>query len=228
MDTQNLKRYSSLLAIPVLALGTSALTGSTAQAQVVDELREMDQRPVDFEVRAGPSIPGDNLTEIVDVGFAVGGAADWWVNDRVALRLDGNVDLMPGNDVGAIDVQPDTRLFHYGGGILVDLMPAEMERWTLTTSLGAGAVTIDTDEFAQAAATEDNDFTETYFDVNAGLRLGYEATENLEVAVGGQSYVAFLDEEDTNVFAVDNPALDPFDTSVTFPITATLRWSMPN
>jgi len=218
------QRWRQRLVGAAVAAGLAALALSFVAGRLDAQMASNDE--VDFEVRAGPSIPGQHLSDIVDAGLAVGAAARWWVTDHVAFMLDGNVDVLPGEELSAA-VTPDTRLYSYGGGLTVGwLSAADSNPWSLTTSLGAGATTIDTDDFAPAT-TVAGDFTETYFQMNGGVRLGYDISRNAEVALGVQSYLAFLDEEDTAVFATANPNLDPFDTGMTFPVTLTFQWAIP-
>ena len=183
-----------------------------------------------FSIQGGAAIPARHLADVSDPGAKVGADLSYWMSDQVALSVDGSVDMLPATEETAVPVNvlPDLKLWHYGLGAKIDLVAADASPWSLVLKGGAGATTMDTDELAVAPAPGEEDFTETYLRVNGGLDIGYQASDNVKIAVGGGSYITFVDEEDMALFATMNPEVDPFDTAYTFPITAEVQIGLPN
>lgn len=102
-----------------------------------------------------------------------------------------------------------------------DVVAQELPRWSFE---GQGGVAIPVSNLADFQVGDVvNEFSETYFTANGGLRVGYDIGENLNVFVDGQAYLMFTDEEDTAVFEAFDPGIDAFDTAWTIPVTAGLR-----
>jgi hypothetical protein len=182
-----------------------------------------------FSVQGGASIPAKHLADMSEPGAKVGADLSFWVSDQMALSVDGSLDMLPATDEGPVPATalPDLKLWHYGLGAKLDLVAADANPWSVVLKGGAGATTMDTDELA-VAPTPEADFTETYLRVNGGLDIGYQASDNVKIAVGGGSYITFVDEEDMALFATMNPQVDPFDIAYTFPITAEVQIGLPN
>jgi hypothetical protein len=190
---------------------------------------DMDVRPLDVDVRVGAAVPAADLTDYADVGVNFGAGAAWHLTDRVALRVDGDVNALPGrSDVATAGAVPDLRLWHVGGGLQFDLARMRTTSpWSLEANVGAGAATLDTDPF-QDGPNGEVDLTQTYPDVNAGLELGYRVSEHVTAAVGGQGLIAFTDDEELSPLFARNPAAMPADNAVVFPVTATLSVDLPH
>jgi hypothetical protein len=169
----------------------------------------------------GISIPASQLGKLADAGPAVGAQLGYWLSPRVALRLGGQIDLLDGARVSESVVGPDLRLWHYSAGVEANLLPSA-RRWSLFAGAGLGATTFDSDEFVVDPGVED-EFRETYFTADAGLRLGYLFSPRFTAFVGTRAFLSATDEEDTGRLAlVDPTVLEPFGTAWTFPVTAGL------
>ena len=202
-----------------------------SSAQIVDEpiFEVGDERRVDLRVKGGVTMPAMELNEYADPGLHLGGEAAWWVNEFVAVRLDGNVDAMPGVTEEVAAPMPDVRFWNYGGGLDFDLLGrSNASRVDVQAKIGAGATTFDTEDLADPPAGGEPDITQTYPNVNAGVEVGYQVAENVSAAVGTTALVAFLDEEDTAPLRALNPAAEPMDRATMFPITATVQIGIPN
>ncbi|MFQ5889524.1 MAG: outer membrane beta-barrel protein [Gemmatimonadota bacterium] len=175
-----------------------------------------------IEGQGGIAVPTGDLADLEDVGAGFGIGIAYWVHPRIAIRVDGDADILSGVDAeGALPEAPDLNIFHYTAGVSVRLLDPEATRWTLNLNAGAGGSTIDADDFTVSGTTVD--FSETYFALNGGLTIGYDVGPNVNVFVGGEAFVVFSDEDDTVVFSQLRSDVEPFDTAVTIPITAGIR-----
>ncbi|MFW6193350.1 MAG: hypothetical protein ACOC83_07670 [Gemmatimonadota bacterium] len=216
-----------LATIAAMAAGGLLLLGQPggAAAQAVDQ-------PWTVEGRGGISVPAGDLADVFDVGPSFGAGIGYRVHPRVTLRVDGDVGILSGADDLATGTEaPDTRLWHYNGGVEVELTEPGASRWNVTANLAGGATTFDGDDFEPAVtnpATGESvtDFSETYFTANGGLKVGYDVTPSVNVFAGGQWYLAFTDEEDTAVFSALSPSeIDAFDTASEIPVVVGVRAS---
>jgi len=176
------------------------------------------QSRVGLEAQAGLTVPTGRLGGLTDPGASFGFLAAYHVSPRVALNLDGNVDLLGGAS-GATATAPDMRIWRYGGGLSADLLPAR--RWALVGSVGAGAARFSSDRFVPDGETADRSFAHTYFTSNAGLKLGYSLSERVTTYVGARGVWIRADEDDTGVLAEIDPArFEPFGSTWSIPVTA--------
>ncbi len=175
---------------------------------------------LNFEARGGAGIPAGDLADLTDVGGTAGAGIGYWVHPRVNLRLDGDVDILTAAESGGL---PDLRLWHYNGGIEASLLDRSRTRWKLLTNVGAGATTIDSDEFGGT------DLTRTYFALNGGLKVGYDVSDNVNFFVGGQAYLTFADEDDLRPLSTLAPELNGanIDQLWSFPVYAGIRFTLP-
>lgn len=216
------KRVSTIAATAAGALLLAGLADGAA-AQAADQ-------PWVVEGRGGISVPAGDLADVFDVGPTFGGGVGYKVHPRVTLRVDGDVGILSGSDELATAAEaPDTRLWHYNGGVEVELTQPGASRWDVTANLAGGGTTFSSDDFEPAVTNPVTgetvtDFSETYFTANGGLKIGYDVTPSVNVFAGGQWYLAFTDEEDTAVFSALSPSeIDAFDTASEIPITAGVR-----
>lgn len=179
------------------------------------------QQGVTVEARGGIAIPTSDLSDLADSGPSFGVGVSFPLNNRLRLRVDGDVDLLSGNDASGTNPEgPDINLYHYGAGLEYALVQPGASRWGIDINVGAGATTFDADDFDVMGTPVD--FSETYFTVNSGLTLGYQVSQGVSVFVGGQAFIMFADENDTAIFSAINSELDPtgFGNVVTIPVTA--------
>jgi len=206
---KTLKLTAALTFAALLAIGTP----NTVRAQ----------SRFSVEGRGGVAIPASDLADLEDVGASFGVGLAYDLSSRVALRIDGDVDILSGADSGVSGSSaPDLNIFHYGAGFAVRLVDPGASRWNFDVNIGAGASTFDSDTFSANGVSQD--FSETYFTTNGGLRVGYDLSSSVNIYASGQAYLMFTDDADTAVFSQVSSEVDPsgFDTAWTIPLTAGL------
>lgn len=200
-----------------------------AQGMMMD-----DGSALSVDARGGIAVPVSDLGDIADVGPTVGLGIAYRVHPRVSIRADGDLDLYGGADFEAASAArpaaPDLRLWHFSGGVEVDVTRPDAARWDVTVNAGAGATVVDTDRFVGGAVENPEtgelqlDFNESYFTANGGVKIGYAMNEMLDVYGGARWYLSFADEQDTAVFSALSPTeVNAFDTVSSVPLTLGLR-----
>lgn len=214
---RSITTVAALLALPVAL---------SAQEDVIAETASMD-----VEARAGVGMSAADLKAYTQPGLAVGAGAGFWLNEHFALRVDGDFSALGGDQSGVVTdaTTPDMNIFHYGGGVEIDLLGRDAieNPWTLQVNAGAGGSTIDTEDFLDIPTIE-ADLTETVANVNAGAQIGREVSENVLVSLSAQAFYMFLDEDNFNNLADLRPAEGAIQDGVNVPITLSLRWDIPN
>lgn len=188
----------------------------------------------EIDARGGVSIPVSDLGDIADPGASFGLGANYWFNERIGVRVNGDAALLTGLDADETGTgleSPDVDLYRYTGGVVARITPPE-NRWDVTANLGAGGATYSSDDFVGGPLVNPvsgeavEDFSETYFSTTGGVKVGYDVTDRVTVFAGGQAYLDFADEDDTAIFNQVAPAdvdADGFDTSWTIPIQAGVK-----
>ena len=226
---QNITTVAALLAIPV------ALSAQDPDAEGWDD--EGDQiaetATVDLEARAGVGMSAADLGEYTQPGLAVGAGAGFWLTDHFALRVDGDFSALGGDESGETTAAttPDMNIYHFGGGLEVDLLGRDAVEtpWTLEVNAGAGSSMVDTEDFLENTDEGENaDVTETVANVNAGAEIGRELSEDVLVSLSAQAFYMFLDEDNFNNLAELRPAAGSIQDGVNVPVTLSLRWDIPN
>lgn len=172
--------------------------------------------------RGGISVPVSDLSDlpIDDVAPTAGVGVGYHLTSRVTLRVDGNVEWFSGEEMAAGGSGPDITLWHYNGGVEVELTEPGAGPWDVSANLAGGATTWDTDTFTTGGGGT-AEVSETYFTANGGLRAGYDISERVHVFVGGQWYLQFTDEAETRPLAALSPELNEgLDTASSLPLTA--------
>lgn len=181
----------------------------------------------------GIAIPASNIGEFQDFGPSFGLGFEYLVTDRLFVRASGSADLHSGTDADELDgppgglAAPDMTLLHFGAGAGVDLTPAGATNWDISVSLEAGASSVSTDDFPEGVTTPEGetDFSETYFSMSPGLRVGYVFADRYNLFVRSQPHFVFADAEDTAVFGTFDSDVDNtgFGDIWNLPITAGLQ-----
>ena len=208
----NVSKSSTGLAL----LATALLLGSTSPA----DAQQVDGRRFTIEPRGGVAIPAGDLSDVADVGPSVGIGLTYQLTNRLAVRVDGDADILSGRDAsGSGPDGPDVTIYHYGAGLQYALLDPAANRWAIDVNLGAGASTFDVDDFSADGGTVD--FSEAYFTANGGVQVGYDVTPSVNVFGRGQAFLMFTDEDDTAVFRAFSPDVDPtgFDTAWSIPLS---------
>lgn len=197
-------------------LATTLLLASTSPA----DAQQVDGQRFSIEPRVGIAIPAGDLSDVADVGPGVGIGFAYRLSNRLAVRIDGDVDILSGLDSSGTGPEgPDATIYHYGAGLQYALLDPATNRWAIDVNLGAGASTFDVDDFS--AGGDPVDFSETYFTANGGVQVGYDVTPTVNVFGRGQAFLMFTDEDDTAVFSAFSPDIDPagFDTAWSIPLS---------
>lgn len=181
------------------------------------------QQRLTVKGRGGIAVPAGDLADLQDVGATFGVGLAYRVHPRVAVRVDGDLEILNGADLESGTEAPDLTLWHYNAGAELSVLEPGATRWTVLVNGAAGATTIDSDDFGGVSGG--SDFNQTYFSLNGGLELGYDVTRQLNLYAGGQIYVIFADEDDTAAFAALSPEVDAFSTAVSFPISGGVKYS---
>ena len=177
------------------------------------------EQPLAFELRGGVGLPAFDLADRADPGFAFGLDLAHRLTPRVSLVAGGDVELLAGaGGDGAVD-HPDVNVWHYGVGVEAQLLDPARTWWRLSASAGAGGTTFDVAS-GGASSTEPA--------VYAGLELGWDASEEMDVFVGVRSWVAFAGEstlgpDPRDTAPVGDAAGGDGDTLWSFPLTAGVR-----
>lgn len=193
---------------------------------------EAQETGASVEAWGGIAVPTSNLSDFQKVGPSFGLGVEYLISDHVFVRASGAADLHSGKAASEMDgppgglAAPDMTLFHYTGGFGVNLVPRDASNWTIALSLEGGATSVTTDDFP-SGATQPNgsDFSETYFALSPGLRIGYLFGGRYGFFVRSQPHFAFTDTEDTQVFSQFDTAIpsEGFEEIWNLPITAGLK-----
>ena len=200
-------------ALAAMAFATLVWSGSALALSAQSSLA--------LAARGGVAIPVGDLDEVGETGGGFGVGLAWRVADRIALRLDGDLEILSEDLVGST-VMPRTFLWHYHAGLELDVTDPETASWLVRVRGGAGGTTYDTQRFY----LDGDDFFDVYPSVSGGLSLGRRFTDNLEVGVQGQAFITFADKERTMELTDLSPRLlHPFEEASSFPVGLYLRWS---
>lgn len=210
--------------------------GADAQQAGEQQFTVPDER-VTVKARSGATIPAGNLGDITDAGFNAGLGVGIPLAERVRFTLAGDVSLLSEIDTdgefgeGEVEQFFDDglRLWSYGGGLEFDLTDPAMSDFSMMLSAGAGATTIDPQTTLTGPDTEIQRFdTETRFSANAGVELGYRASENVGLFLGADTRAIFLRSGDFEPAAdADDELADQIDdTWWAVPVRAGIQFRM--
>jgi len=201
------RSYAVALGAAVLFLGTAA-TGHA-------------QSKVSVEGHGGIAIPAGDLADLYDVGPSFGVNLEFNLTPRIAIRVGGDADILSGVDADANGAEPpDLNIYHYNAGIVFRLIRPGSSPWSFDVNASGGGSTFDSDPFTPVGSGGPQDFSETYFTFNGGLRIGYDVSPRAAVFIGSQVYVIFADEIDSAPLASLRTDATAFDTAVTIPVNA--------
>lgn len=214
------------------AVAALALMPARADAQFVS------YSPIfwSFDGGAGIAIPMGDLSDNAGSGvsFAIGGS--YFLNPRLALRVDGGLSLMGAADGAPAD--PDLQIWNFLGGFEYHIADPTSDLM-FAFDISAGGVTFDTQHFTvqdypTAGASTFGSFSKTFFAAQGGLRLGYNfarqagtGTPVASLYINADLHLFFTSEEDTELFAAYNGNATGFGTSYMVPITAGIRINVP-
>jgi hypothetical protein len=177
------------------------------------------QSSLSTELRGGSSIPAGDLDEVTDAGGLVGVGIGWNYNSRIALRVDGDFEFLNEDRAGSVTL-PRTYLWHFQGGVELNVTNPESSTWRVRAKGGAGVTVYDTKRLTPGG----DDFVDTNFSASGGLSLGRMVTDWLEVGGFGKVSVVFTDKDEIREVTDLHPSLTPFSKASSFPLGIYLRW----
>lgn len=212
--------------------------GADAQQQPGEQQFTVPDERVTVKARSGATVPAGNLGDITDAGFNAGLGVGIPLADRVRFTLFGDVSLLSEIDTdgefgeGEVEQFFDDglRLWSYGGGLEFDLTDPATSDFSMMLSAGAGATTIDPQTTLTGPDTEFQPFdTETRFSADAGVELGYQASENVGLFLGADTRAIFLNSDDFE--PVEGDAGDELSDQIdntwwAFPLRAGIQFRM--
>ncbi|HKK09167.1 MAG TPA: hypothetical protein VKA44_09800 [Gemmatimonadota bacterium] len=159
-----------------------------------------------FEAHGGIGIPTGALSHLEGIGPAAGLSFQYRVIPRVAIRVQGDLELLKGDSLtltapGGPQVAPDMNLWHYTAGAAVELTNPEpgATPWEVLFNAGLGATSMKSKDFAQAVDGMSK-FSKTYLTPTWGLTVGYDVSPHVNIFAGGQGYLILAKKNDTQVF----------------------------
>lgn len=178
---------------------------------------------------AGIGIPTGSLADVSDLGPAFRFATDYGVSDGVAIRGDVGAEVFEAiTSVGGRG--PTVRLFRLTVGPSVGLVRPDSEtgfRLGVHAGVGGAAFTAGRTLVGTGSAVRSIDFTEIYPAVDGGVGAAYAFSESVSAHLSAGASLSFADEADTEVFTFLDPAVEPFSSLVSVPITAGVRLDFP-
>lgn len=183
---------------------------------------------VSADVRGGLAVPVSDLADLAEAGPSLGASLRYRVHSRVALRLDGEVDLLSGLDAeGDRSATPDVELWRALAGVDVRVLSTESPV-DVRARLAGGITSFNTAVFPDVVfepGTGDpvGDFSETYPTASGGLEVGYAVTPMVDVFATGAWTVMLTDEQETGIFGQLRSGTGGFDRASTVPVTAGVR-----
>ncbi len=233
--------YKSLRSLLMAAVVTLAIP-ATLNAQAYSS------RIWSFDFFGGVALPTGDLGDISKAGPSFGVGADYYVSNRVGLRLEGSLDVLGGDDDGLVvpnplingdSGAPDIRLYHLNGGVEFDLVDRTNRKVSFSLFVLGGAVFVNSDKFRLPAGVSSRfpnglvlgDWQDAYPELRAGFRLGFQlgdcAPARARVCgdffINGGVDLMFGDELDTEPIAALYTGVDPFSTFTSFPIQIGFR-----
>jgi len=201
-----------------------------------------------FDFYGGVAIPTSDLSDISSTGASFGVGADYYVSNRVGLRIEGNLDLLGGNDDGLVvptplingdSGAPNIRLYHLNGGLEFDIVDRTDKKVNFTIFVLGGVVFVNSDKFSVPAGQSSTfpnglvlgDWQDAYPEVRAGFRLGFQlgdctpgrARVCADLFINGGGNLMFGNEEDTEPITALYPGVDSFSSFYSFPIQIGFR-----
>lgn len=195
------------------------------------------QEAVTLDFAGGVGIPGGDLADFQDIGPAFDIGLDVRVHPRFSLRASGGAEIFSGTEIeNAFDASiaeqgfVDFSTVHFNGGGVVHAVNEGPLRVDFNGGAGVTILTSERGEFSgagdDATLVEIVDLSETYLNVTAGLDIGYMVSEQVELFVGGDGHLFFMDEDGENESALNNiaPDLSAPSTGWTVPVAAGVRF----
>jgi hypothetical protein len=225
--------YKSLRSL-LMATVVMVAIPSAAEAQAYSS------RLWSFDFFGGVAIPTSSLSDVSSTGPSFGVGGNYYVSNRVGLRLEGSLDLLGGKDddlaipsplVNGESGAPSLRLYHLNGGLEFDLVDRTGGKVNFTLFALGGMVFVNSDKFRSPPSPSAPDGTvnaswqDAYPELRAGFRLGFQLGDCTpgrarvcgDFFINGGAHLMFGNEDDTEfIAALYNTS--SFSTFYDFPI----------
>ncbi len=195
------------------------------------------QEAVTLDFAGGVAVPAGDLADFQDLGPAFDIGLNVRVHPRFSLRASGGASLMQGAEIeNAFDASipedgfVDFNTVHFNGGGVVHAVNQGPLSVDFNAGAGISILTSQRGEFSGAGDegqfVEVVDISETYLNVTAGLDIGYMVSEQVELFVGGDGHVFFMDEDGEAEGALNNiaPGLSAPSKGWSVPVAAGVRF----
>lgn len=177
-----------------------------------------------FDADGGLAVPVGSMSDVVKAGAQVNLVGSLWLSPAVAFRVGGGGSFLGGKQVpdemgeGMIRT-PTLNLWHYHGGFEFEVTdPGRAEGWDVDLYLAAGGVTMVPRRGTGANSLSGE--TETFFGMNAGIKVMEEVHPTIDVFISAQWFAIFFDEDKTDSLT---PGFGGIGTSHLIPFTVGFR-----
>lgn len=215
------RRSTSILAAGLAALILSVPSPAAAQ--------ESGPGTIGITAGAGVGVPTGSLADVSDLGPAFLFATDYGVSRRLAVR--GSVGSEVFESITAVGGEgPTVRLFRLTVGPAVTLVSPTGDRglrFGAHGGIGGTAFTAGRTLVGTGSNVRAIDFTQVYLALDGGVDLVYAFSEAAGAYLRAGASLSFAAEEDMEVFTFLDPAVEPFSSVVSVPITAGVRLVFP-
>lgn len=195
------------------------------------------QEAVTLDFAGGVGIPAGDLADFQDLGPAFDIGLNVRVHPRFSLRASGGAEIFRGTEIeNAFDNSisengfVDFSTVHFNGGGVFHVLPDGPWRVDFNGGAGITILTSERGEFSgagdDASLVEIVDLSETYFNVTAGLDIGYMVSEQVELFVGGDGHLFFVDETSEALGSLNNiaPGLSAPSSAWSVPVAGGVRF----
>jgi hypothetical protein len=179
------------------------------------------------QLHAGIAVPAGGMADITSAGPSLGLGGLFRFLPNWGARLDFTMDMLDGNQDSLGNLFPSMKLLHLTGGIQADLPRPKWQDLPLTTTLNAGIGFTHMDANQNDVAGPVGAFSKTYFTATAGIQLGWQFSDRLNLYAEGQSYLTFGKRGSLDVFAAHSPEVGRFRNVWSFPLSVGARITFP-
>ncbi len=178
---------------------------------------------VSADVRGGIAVPVAEMDALAQTGASFGGGVAIHLTRRVALRADGEYQLLTGARTSDGVLFADMSSLAVTGGLEVHFLDPET-RWTGALAIGAGISTLETEDTTDDGTAAPVSADLTNFAFRGGTKLGYRASDRLDIYLEPAVYLMAFNRDDTQSFGAATADVTPFDVSWTIPVQAGVRF----
>lgn len=212
-----------VISIPATALAVLCLAAAPAP------LAGQQAGTLSLTAGAGLGLPAGDLSDVSDVGPAFRFDTEYALGPELGILGSIQAEVFS-STTGPGGEGPTVRLFRFLVGPAYTVVRAEERAgFRLAVHGGAGVTLLSAGRTLVGSGSEVRaiDLDEAYFGLGGGLSAGYEFSPTVGAYLSAGASLSFADEEDTEVFSFLDPAVEPFSSLVSIPVTAGVRFSFP-